>query len=75
MWRAPYTNINKNDNTPQHKQHKCEISYYGDQTKWEAINSDKYILSPVVGDFLYFTRAVDPTIMVELGALATSQPT
>ena len=75
-------NINtKSPHAPQHAPHKLEISYYGYKYQWEKNDSNKPIILPedikyiqnVVGDFPYYERAVDPTMMVAFGAFVASQ--
>ena len=54
----------------------------GAKTQWEGNDSDKPILphedikyiQMVVGNFLYYARAVDPIMLVDLVTLAAAQP-
>ena len=62
---------------PQHAPHKWEQLDYAAKTQQKTNKSDKRILPPedrkciqkVGGNFLYYTRAVDPTMLVAVGTL------
>ena len=58
---------------PQHAPHKWEQLDYGDKTKWASPPEDRKYIHKVVVDLLYYTRVVDPTILVALVTLSVTQ--
>ena len=65
---------------PQHQPHKHTVPTYGQKTQYETIDESaeldkkgKTYIQHVTGTFLYYARAVDPTMLVALSAIASAQ--
>jgi hypothetical protein len=65
---------------PQHQPHKHTVPTYGQKTQYETIDESaeldkngKTYIQQVTGTFLYYARAVDPTMLVALSAIASAQ--
>ena len=65
---------------PQHQPHKHVVPTYGQKTQYETVDESakldkagKTYIQQVTGTFLYYARAVDPTMLVALSAIASAQ--
>ena len=65
---------------PQHQPHKHVVPTYGKTIQYAQVDDSpsidkdsKTFIQQVSGTFLYYARAVDPTMLVTLSALASAQ--
>ena len=65
---------------PQHQPHKHVVPTYGQTIQYAQVDdspsidkASKTFIQQVSGTFLYYARAVDPTMLVTLSALASAQ--
>ncbi len=67
--------------TPQHQPHQHAIPTYGatvqyakpDDTLKRLSPAKKKLIQEIIGVFLYYGRAVDPTMLTALSAIASAQ--
>ena len=65
---------------PQHQPHKHVVPAYGQKVQYSVVDDSapldkkgKTFIQQVTGTFLYYARAVDPTMLVALSAIASAQ--